>query len=66
VTELVHTLVQVGLALGLGLVVMLVRGDLRGALGSAPRMGRRSAPAHLGRYSPDCCRSLATSAVQPV
>jgi hypothetical protein len=36
-----HVLVEVGLALGLGLVVMLVLRDLRGVFGCDRRMGRQ-------------------------
>jgi hypothetical protein len=36
-----HVLVEVGLALGLGLVVMLVLGDLRSAFGCDRRTGRQ-------------------------
>jgi hypothetical protein len=41
VTGLIHTLVEIGLSLGLGLVVMLVLGDLRDAFGCDRRLGRR-------------------------
>jgi hypothetical protein len=38
---LAHALVEIGLALGLGLVVMLVLGDLRSAFGWDRRLGRQ-------------------------